>query len=190
MNTEQIYYKLANQLKYFIGKRISDPMVTEDILHDVFIKIHSNYNSLKNTAKLESWVFQITRNAIIDHYRQQKHLVEIEEDHVPAEKEAENSGTHEKASEGLTLLIDELPEIYREAILLTEFQGLTQKELSEKMNISLAGAKSRVQRAKKMLRDLLLQCCHFEYDKYGTVIGYSKVCCCCSSKKVKKSLHP
>lgn len=182
MNTEQIYNKLSNQLKYFIGKRISDPMVVDDILHDVFIKIHTNFNSLKNTNKLESWVFQITRNTIIDYYRQQKHFVEIEEDHLPYEKEAENSEIHTKASLGLTLLIDELPQIYREAILLTEFQGLSQRDLAEKMNISLPGAKSRVQRAKKMLRDLLLQCCHFEYDKYGTVIDYCKVCCCCSNK--------
>ena len=83
-------------------------------------------------------------------------------------------------------MIEELPSIYKEAILLTEYEGLTQKQLAEKLNISLTGAKSRVQRAKKMLKNMLLQCCHFEYDKYGTVIDYCKVCCCCSSNKELK----
>ncbi|MGE5353063.1 MAG: sigma factor, partial [Acidobacteriota bacterium] len=59
MNTGQLYDKLGNQLKYFIGKRVSDPVVVEDILHDVFIKIHNNIHLLKNSSKLESWVFQI-----------------------------------------------------------------------------------------------------------------------------------
>lgn len=184
MIIEQLYNKLGNQLRYFIAKRVSDPMAAEDILHDVFIKIHRSINSLKNSDKMESWVFQITRNAIIDYYRQRKPHLEIEDDDVPYEEEDDNNETHGRASSGLTSMIEELPQIYRDAILLTEYQGLTQKELAEKMNISLTGAKSRVQRGKKMLRDLLLQCCHFEYDKYGTVIDYCKVCCCCSSEKL------
>jgi RNA polymerase sigma-70 factor, ECF subfamily len=183
MGTEQLYNKLGIRLKYFIRQRVPDSMIAEDILHDVFIKIHNNINSLKNPVKMESWVFKVTRNAIIDHYRKNKIHVEIDDDSVPLKEEEENSDDHKKASEGLTEMVEELPVIYRDAILLTEYQGLTQKQLSEKMNISLTAAKSRVQRAKKMLRKILLQCCHFEYDKYGTVIDYCKACCCCSSKK-------
>lgn len=195
MSTEQLYQKLGLQLKYFIGKRVNDPMAAEDILHDVFIKIHTSINSLQSADKLEKWIYQIARNAIIDYYRQKRQFVEVEDYHLPSEDENvnEDNSMHKQASIGLTGWIEELPEIYREAILLTEYQGLTQKELAEKMNISVAGAKSRVQRARKMLRDMLLQCCHFEYDKYGTVIDYSKHCCCCSgtsSKKISKSLHP
>lgn len=184
MSTEQLYKKLGGQLKYFIVQRVGDPVIAEDILHDVFIKIHTNINSLRNAGKLESWIFQITRNAIIDYYRQKKQHIEIEEEEVAFKEEDEENTMHSKASDGLFSMVEELPEIYRDAIILTEYQGLTQKQLAERMNISLTGAKSRVQRARKMLYDLLLQCCHFEYDKYGTVIDYSKACCCCASKKI------
>ncbi|MGE5430110.1 MAG: RNA polymerase sigma factor SigZ [Syntrophomonadaceae bacterium] len=190
MDTGQLYYKLGSQLKYFIVQRVGDSAAAEDILHDVFIKIHNSINSLKDTSRLESWVFQITRNTIIDFYRQKKQHIEIDEDLVPYDAEDEEDGTHKRASSGLFSMVEELPEIYRDAILLTEYQGLTQKELASRMNISLTGAKSRVQRARKMLRDMLLQCCHFEYDKYGTVIDYSKICCCCSSQKNKNILRP
>lgn len=183
-DTELLYKKLSHQLKFFIGKRVSDPMSVEDILHDVFMKIHNNIGTLSNPAKAESWVFQITRNAIIDHYRQNKIPIELEDKIVPV-FDSHEEDRHKNASEDLIAFIEELPEIYKEAIILTEYQGLTQKQLAEKMNISLTGAKSRVQRAKKMLKDNLLNCCHFEYDTYGTVIDYRKACCCCSSKEKK-----
>lgn len=183
MITEQLYNRLGKQLKYFIFSRVGNEAAAEDILHDVFIKIHSSIASLKDTSKLESWVFQITRNAIIDYYRKRKQYVEIEDSHAASEEDDEVDDAHRKASHGLFDMVEELPQIYRDAILLTEYQGLTQKELALRMNISLTGAKSRVQRARKMLRDLLLQCCHFEFDKYGTVIDYCKVCCCCPKEK-------
>jgi RNA polymerase sigma-70 factor, ECF subfamily len=52
------------------------------------------------------------------------------------------------------------------------------------LGISLSGAKSRVQRARKKLKELLLECCHFEFDRYGTVFDYHPKNCtkCCESE--------
>ncbi len=181
-DTEMLYTSLNKVLRQFIIKRVNEKEAVEDILHEVFLKIHNNISSLKNPNKVESWVFQITRNSIIDYYRSRKGSIEMEEDVIKVNDDCEDD-THLKASEGITEFVLQLPEIYKQAILLTEYEGLTQKQLAERVNISLTGAKSRVQRARKMLKDMLLNCCHFEYDKYGTVIDYHKVCCCCSSKK-------
>ena len=184
LNTEQLYNKLSAQLKYFIGKRVNDPVIIEDILHDVFIKIHNNIDTVTDESKIENWIFQITRNTIIDYYRKNKTHSEIEEEElIPAEEAEEDNDSHRNASIGLTSFVEELPEIYRDAILFTGYEGLTQKQLAERLGISLTGAKSRVQRGRKMLKDLLIQCCHFEYDIYGTVIDYCKVCCCCEERK-------
>ena len=76
-------------------------------------------------------------------------------------------------------MIDEFPEPYRQALLLTDVQGLSQKQLAEQQGLSLSGAKSRVQRARDKLRDLLLQCCHFEFDRRGGIVDYYEHCCCC-----------
>ncbi len=76
-------------------------------------------------------------------------------------------------------MIEELPEPYRQAPLMTEYQGLTQKQLAESQGLSLSGAKSRVQRAREKLRDMLLQCCHFEFDRRGGIVDYYERCCCC-----------
>jgi RNA polymerase sigma-70 factor (ECF subfamily) len=78
-------------------------------------------------------------------------------------------------------MVNELPSPYREALLMTEYQGLTQQDLAQQMGISLSGAKSRVQRVRQKIKDSLLACCHFEFDRYGRVVDYWEACCCCSS---------
>jgi RNA polymerase sigma-70 factor (ECF subfamily) len=80
----------------------------------------------------------------------------------------------------LRSMIDCLPEEYREALILTEFEGITQQELAQRLGLSLSGAKSRVQRGRKMLREMLLACCHFEFDRLGKVIDYYPHCQCCA----------
>jgi RNA polymerase sigma-70 factor, ECF subfamily len=62
-----------------------------------------------------------------------------------------------------------LPDPYRDAIVLTEFDGLSQKELAGRLGISVSGAKSRVQRGRALLKRQLLDCCQFEFDR-GSVI--------------------
>ena len=69
-------------------------------------------------------------------------------------------------------MIGELPEKYRDALLLTDIKGLTQKELSEKLDISVSGAKSRVQRGREQLRENLLKCCHLEFNGTGKIVEY------------------
>ena len=79
-------------------------------------------------------------------------------------------------------MMNNLPPEYCEALCLTELEGLSQKDYAEKIGISYSGAKSRVQRARKILKDMLMNCCHYEFDKYGTVIGIHPVECCCCNK--------
>ncbi len=66
--------------------------------------------------------------------------------------------------------------------MMTAYQGLSQKDLANRLGISYSGAKSRVQRARRMVRDMLMICCHFEFDRRGTVIDYYEHCCCCAEE--------
>jgi len=79
--------------------------------------------------------------------------------------------------------MDDLPPENCEALCMTEIEGLSQIEYAQKVGISYAAAKSRVQRSRKMLRDMLMNCCHYQFDKYGTVLDITpnKSCCCCCS---------
>jgi len=128
-------------------------------------------------VKPAGWFYQIARNLIIDHYRRRRELVELSDTFL-ADSDLPEDDLEAELALSLKDMIDELPEPYRQALLLTDVQGLSQKQLAEQQGLSLSGAKSRVQRARNKLRDLLLQCCHFEFDRRGGIVDYYEHCCC------------
>ena len=162
---EQIWNEFAEKLRLFIQKRVSNPAEAEDILQDVFLKIGTRLNQLEDTAKLQGWLYLIARNAVIDHYRKQRETVELPETLAIEDEPAEL----EELKVSFRRMIHGLPGPYREAILLTEFDGLSQVELARRLGISVSGAKSRVQRGREQLKEMLLDCCHFEFDRRGRV---------------------
>ena len=180
----QIWNESRTRIKGFIVKRIGNEADAEDVLQNVFFKIHQHIAYLKDKDKLYPWVFQTTRNAIVDFYREQKLKIDSA-DELFSEIAVETSekDVEEEVLQWLEPMVGELPDKYREALLLTDIQGLTQKQLSEKLDISLSGAKSRVQRAREKLRDNLLDCCHLEFNRAGRIVEYRqrrKVCRACS----------
>jgi RNA polymerase sigma-70 factor (ECF subfamily) len=70
-------------------------------------------------------------------------------------------------------MIAALPESYREAIRLTDLNGLTQIEAAQRSGISFSGMKSRVQRARRQLKSMLEECCRIEVDRRGGIVDYS-----------------
>ena len=184
-NLGQLYEEFRGPLKSFIKNRVADESTAEDLLHDVFLRIHNQIGSLRDKEKIQQWIYRITRNAIIDFYKSKKQTVLPSEEELPAIELETLSDVSEKLSPLVQRMIDKLPDKYREPLLLSDFQGVKLAEIAERLDISLPGVKSRVQRARKMVKDLLLECCHFEFDRYGTVFGYSAKNCtqCCGQQK-------
>lgn len=179
-NIEALWQKLAAKLKAFILSKVHNEAIAEDILQEVFIKIHTKIDSVNDETKIQSWIYQITRNLIVDHFRN----VQKEQNGLPYLMESEEDEMNDFMTETLDdmlKMMDDLPPEYCEALCLTELKGISQKAYAEKIGISYSGAKSRIQRARLMLKDLLMNCCHYQFDKYGTVIDIHPIhCCCCS----------
>jgi RNA polymerase sigma-70 factor (ECF subfamily) len=174
---ELLWDQYCCRLLAFIRRRVANDADAEDILQEVFIRVHRSLCCSSEWNKPESWIYRVTRNLIIDYYRRRRDWAEIPEDLI---EEADFDELEAEAGLALSLreTIDALPEPYRQALILTEYQGLSQKELAEKLGLSFSGAKSRIQRARLKLRDLLLACCHFELDRRGGIIDYYQRCCC------------
>jgi RNA polymerase sigma-70 factor (ECF subfamily) len=187
---EILWNQFHDQLCRFICSRIPSDQETaataEDILQDVFIRIHERLETVRDMDRLESWIYQIARNSIADYYRSRRRLVSLDEsqaDVQPIFDEYTGESITETLLPDIREIVLALPEPYREALILTEYQGLTQKEMAERLGISLSGAKSRVQRARQKVKDNLLACCHFEFDARGLVYDYREHCCrCCDGK--------
>lgn len=168
------------ELRKFILNKTKNPADTDDILQDVFIKIIRNIGKVTQAENLRLYLYGIVRNTINDYFRnksQELNGYEISEGITEEESQSLNSTIADCC---IKPFIDELPVKYREALLLTEFQNISQKKLSEKLNISYSGAKSRVQRGKEMLKGLILNCCSYQSDIYGNLIDPEYKDCNCS----------
>jgi len=177
---EQAWTTFHTPLLQFVRRRVADEASAEDIVQDVFLKVHTHIDTLSDTSKLQSWLYQLTRNAVIDYYRRTRDIVTISEE-IPAFVQEDENDAVARLTPGVKAMVAVLPDIYREALRLTEYEGLTQKEMAERLGISLSGAKSRVQRARQLLRQMLLDCCHFELDRRNAIISYQPRCACCTT---------
>lgn len=167
--TAGLWTEVSGRLRRFIGSRVADPSDVDDILQDVFRKIHEGLGGVKNPDRLESWLFQVTRRAIADHFRRRSPST-LRED-VPEAMPVPNVTA--EVSSWLRPMMELLPEEDRKALRLVDLEGMGQKELADRLGLSVTGAKSRVQRARRRLKETLLACCHVEMDRRGNALGYS-----------------
>jgi RNA polymerase sigma-70 factor, ECF subfamily len=164
----RIWTDFHNELKGYITKIVKNQSDADDILQEVFIKIIRNSDKVKQAKNIRQYIYGIVRNAIGDYFRNKTN----NDAEVPAliTEEDEPVLNATIADCCVKPFIRKLPEKYRVALLLTEFQDVSQKELAEKLNISYSGAKSRVQRGKEKLKEMILDCCAYQSDVYGNLM--------------------
>jgi RNA polymerase sigma-70 factor (ECF subfamily) len=180
--SEQLWESFSVPLYQFIQRRVGDPHSAEDILQDVFLKIHTHIDTLRSHDRLTSWIYQITRNAIADYYRRRRPTAELAET-LPVADEVLDDDAMRELSPCVTAMVTALPKAYGEALRLTSSQGLSQKALSEQLGISFSGARSRVQRARAKIKEQLLNCCQFQFDHAGRIIDYQSQHACSASQE-------
>jgi RNA polymerase sigma-70 factor (ECF subfamily) len=187
---EGIWYEFHDRLRAFIARRVDNQADEEDILQNVFLRVHQSLGTLKRADRLASWLYQVTRNAIADYYRAPERRREIPTDFT-LETAADIAGVQgnrgidlldfdeqrEKAVEELARCLrpmtHRLPPHYRDAISFVELEGLTQREAAERLGLSVSGMKSRVQRGRQMLKHMLQECCQIHLDPDGGIADYA-----------------
>jgi RNA polymerase sigma-70 factor, ECF subfamily len=176
-DAEAIWRELHDGLLGFIERRVHSREVAEDILQEVMLRIHRRADAIERAEAVGAWVHAITRNAITDHYRSAQVRREVatgrEIDPGRAgEPETETADARGELAACVAPLLARLPPRYREALTLTELDGLTQVQAAHRLKLSVSGAKARVQRGRAQLKTLLLDCCHVELDRRGAITDY------------------
>ena len=169
-----VWNDMNARLTNFVNLKVHDSELTKDIVQDVFLKVFTKYNTLKNKEKLVSWIYQITRNEIVSHFRKLKYNESSED--IDSEDLSEDTLTSELTS-CISPFINSLPDKYKQAIILADIENIPQKEIAERLNISYSGAKSRVQRGREMLKSAYEECCTISTDVYGDVLDYKEKKC-------------
>jgi len=176
-DAEVIWRELRDGLLGFIERRVRSREIAEDILQEVMLRIHRQADGIERAEALGAWVHAIARNAIADHYRSAQVRREVAagseiDPERAGEPDAEASDARGELAACVAPLLARLPPSYREALTLTELEGLTQAEAAHRLGMSVSGAKARVQRGRAQLKELLLNCCQVELDRRGGVSEY------------------
>lgn len=167
--TKNIWNDFHKELKNFILKKVRDEHIANDILQDVFLKIIDNSGKINNAKSVQQYIYGIARNATIDHFRKSGKTTYVENEYTLISEEETESLNATIANCCIKPFIGQLPEKYQVALKKTEFENVSQKDLAIALNISYSGAKSRVQRGKEKLKELILACCNFPSDTYGNL---------------------
>lgn len=176
MNAMQVDF--YEKIKGYVLRKVRDRQDAEDIVQDVFVKVQLNQHQLRDTEKLLGWMYRITHHAITDYYRLRKKettgfVVDTPDDHHVF---------NECVEQCLDKLSGQLPSPYKEAIQLSEKENISQLELAHRWGISHSGAKSRVQRARLMLKEKMETLYNIKTDAYGNVmVCEGRGLCDCSS---------
>jgi RNA polymerase sigma-70 factor, ECF subfamily len=183
--TQAIWTEFGERLRGFIARRVGNEADADDVLQEVFLRIHRYRDTVERDDRLVPWLFQVTRNAIADFYRAPERRRELPVG-VAGDLEfgrgdtvldtddlaAQMSQTWAELAGCLRPLIDQLPPDYRDAVAVVDLGGVTQREAAERAGLSVSGMKSRVQRGRQALKGLLDDCCRLELDAGGRVTDY------------------
>ena len=172
--TQHVWHDFAGPLRRFIRRRVADDARAEDLLAEVFLRIHRGLDTLQDPQRIAPWLYRIARNVVADHHRRGvgteplPSADSIGDDVMPDHDETR------ALSRCVRPMVERLPEPYREAVLLAELEGLPQVELAERLGLSRSGAKSRVQRGRALLKAMILRCCDVDLDRRGNVVAYEQ----------------
>ncbi|PKH49218.1 RNA polymerase subunit sigma-70 [Tenacibaculum sp. Bg11-29] len=167
MTTNQVWTKYADDVKYFILSKVKDATVTDDILQDTFIKIHTKLHTLKDITKLKAWIFTIARNAIMDYFKSTNKTFELANFETETKIE-EHTHTEKDCLRGI---LQNLPKKYRDPLFLSDIKGLKQQEVAITLKQSLPTTKSQIQRARKLIAKGFMDCCGFILNDDGKLVG-------------------
>lgn len=165
------YNEVSFRIRNYISKLTSDKEVINDVLQEVLVKVHTSIATLKDSEKLDAWLKRIVYTTLMDIYRKKQKeqtdmIFDLEDDSEP-----ENEG-NVALMECILSLLHMLTDEQRELLEAVEVKGISQSDYARKHNMPLSTVKSKVQRARQKIRELVKSNCLLTNDKYGNVIDF------------------
>lgn len=168
--TSKVWEPYRQPILNFIRSKVRLEDDSYDIFQEVMEKAFTHLQTVKNDSKIESWLFQISRNTITDYFRK-KRPSELHPEFEHAEEKPQNM--NDELAPCISSVVDHLPKKYKAALLATDLGGLSQKEYANQLGISHSGAKSQVQRARAQIKQMATDCCEIEHDRFGNILDVS-----------------
>ena len=182
-----LWQEHKKELRNFILKRVKEEDLTNDILQDVLMKVYNFCISKSGVKNVRSWLFQIAQNTITDHYRKQSKFTNL--DNLADIENEDQKIAFSEAANYILPMLDFLPKEYAVPLKFADIDNMKQADIAKKLNLTLPATKSRIQRARQLLKAEFITCCHFETDKQGNLISFEIKDSCEPLQKVKRELQ-
>ena len=167
------WQELEQHLRPYLARRVASAADVDDLLQEVFVRLHQGLAGLGDEERFGGWVYRIARNAVADRARKNARYPSQEWRDEVGPRDASADEVDELQSDlgqCVALFVSRLPSPYREAVTLTELEGLTQRQAADMLGISHSGLKSRVQRGREKIRQMFDECCNLSVDARGRVL--------------------
>jgi RNA polymerase sigma-70 factor (ECF subfamily) len=162
-----LWLEYKSGLKYYILKKVKNEEMANDLSHEVLMKIYNACCSDVKIKNVRSWMFQIAHNTTIDYFKKQNKF----SSEIPENYDEDSDNVFQEAGEIVKPLMQLLPEKYAKPLHLADIEELKQKEVAQKLNLSLTATKSRIQRARNLLKEKIIECGNLEKDENGNLIS-------------------
>lgn len=177
-DTKIIWAAYSEELRRFILSKTKDKVIVDDLLQEVFIKIHTKISGVKDIDKIKSWVFSVANNTVMDYFRAAKNgLVnrdaQLENETLTSEVKPANFYEHTE-HDCLYGIIKNLDKKYRDPLFMSDIQGYKQQTIADRLGMPLPTVKSRIQRARKKVAQGFMDCCGYELNDKGKLVGELK----------------
>ena len=168
------WVETLDRVQAFVAARVGDPELAADITQDVVVRSIAS-GALDRVDNPAAWLYRSARNAVIDHYRTRHVHDPFDGDDAwpdPGPLDNEPNDATRELARCLQPMLHELPPAARDALTRVDVDGQTHQQAAAQLGLSVSGMKSRVQRARRQLKDLLQQCCTVGVDGAGAVADY------------------
>ena len=166
------FASLQHSLRGYLRSRVNDAAVAEDLLQDVFVKAQIAIGANRAPDNLPGWLYAVARTTVVDYYRAKRPPAEALDDEHPDTGQIDgDKRLHQELATCMKPFVQQLPAIYRDTLLATDFDGQSMQSVANEQGVSLSAIKSRASRGRAMLKDIILDCCHVELSG-GTVTDY------------------
>lgn len=154
-------------LEFYILKKAKDKEIANDLTHEVLLKIYNACCSDNEIKNVRSWMYQIAHNTTVDYFKKKNKFT----NEIPEMFEVDENNMYEDAQKLVKPLIQLLPEKYAVPLQLSDIEEMKQADVSKKLNLSLTATKSRIQRARKLLKEKIIACSNLELDNNEKLIS-------------------
>lgn len=149
----RLFFNYYGRLCTYVTEITKDNSVSEDIVQELFIKLWTNRENIEVRENITGYLFKSSRNAALNYLRCEKSKKNaIEKIPFDIPQLEDDDLEHDKILSALEKCINQLPARSKEVFLLHRFEGLKQKEISEKLNISVKTIKNQIWKSMQFLK--------------------------------------